>query len=183
MMMHQAVTIDRFQINSKEMTRETCQTQKSKNDRDKQAAWFLKSSIGKDSLQFLTNLLVTLCSQQELNPPRHSTLDEAQRAEMGINLEDQEETQTRPCSFLKVSIWGLDVLIVFDQIFGLAYLSPPACDHLALQRLNLMTLHIGIKQNLNLNELLMELYGEDLRFKETEIATFTVQATSIRLQD
>lgn len=46
-----------------------------------------------------------------------------------------------------------------------------------------MTLHIGIKQNLNLNELLMELYGEDLRFKTNEIATFTVQATSIRLQD
>ena len=29
----------------------------------------------------------------------------------------------------------------------------------------------------------MELYGEDARYKETEVATFTVNMTSIALQD
>ena len=33
------------------------------------AAWFLRPSLGKDSLNFLTNLLVTFCGQMEKHDP------------------------------------------------------------------------------------------------------------------
>jgi len=34
-------------------------------------------------------------------------------------------------------------------------------------RLGLTGLHLGIRGNFDLNEILIELYGEDLKFKET----------------
>lgn len=83
---------------------------------------------------------------------------------------------------MSVQLLGLQVRIVFDQIYGLAYLSPPLGDEksgeasaaITQLRLSLMSLHMSIRSNSNLNELLMELYGEDMQFKETEMATFTV---------
>ena len=33
------------------------------------AAWFLRPSLGKDSLNFLTNLFVTFCGQMEKQDP------------------------------------------------------------------------------------------------------------------
>lgn len=62
----------------------------------------------------------------------------------------------------------------------MAYLSSTE-DHHGDVRLALTGLHLGIRGNFDLNEILIELYGEDRNFKETEMATFTI--TSIRLQE
>ena len=82
-----------------------------------------------------------------------------------------------------MELWGLDVTVAFDSIFGFAYLCPKESYNSDTLKIGLIGMHLAIKRNLNLNELLMELYGEDMKFKESEIATFTINATSTKLQD
>ena len=63
-----------------------------------------------------------------------------------INLEDQEETQCRPCTFVNLKLLGLHVSIVFDSIFGMAYLSRTKDENSLPQlRLSLIALHMSIR--------------------------------------
>lgn len=74
--------------------------------------------------------------------------------------------------------------MAFDKIFGIAHISEQSSDSGAatnLTRLCLTGLQDSIRANSSLHELLLELYGEDLEHRETEMATFTL--ASIRLQD
>ena len=80
-------------------------------------------------------------------------------------MEDQEVSKCRPCIYMSVQLLGLHISLVFDQIFGLAYLG--SSDDRGDVRLGLTGLHLGIRGNFDLNEILIELYGEDLKFKET----------------
>lgn len=46
-------------------------------------------------------------------------------ADFIINIEDQEEQQKRnlESSFQKVKLFGLDILLISDSVYGLAYLT------------------------------------------------------------
>ena len=84
-----------------------------------------------------------------------------------------------PTSHFQVQLLGLDVLVVYDQVFGLAVLSSAKQGVKAqdLSHCSLTAIHSSLKQNFNLNEMLMDLYGEDLQYKEYEMATLTASAT------
>ena len=64
---------------------------------------------------------------------------------------------------LNIQLYGLDVRIIFDKVFGLAYLSKQKVDQKQSEIINLSlsSLHINLKENHNINDLLLELYSED----------------------
>ncbi len=71
----------------------------------------------------------------------------------------------KPCSFFRIKLWGLDVQVVYDNVFGFAHLESKDAGLQDFKRLYLLGIHMSVKKNQTLNELLMEMYGEDLRFK------------------
>ena len=73
-----------------------------------------------------------------------------------------------------MKLFGLDILLVFDSVYGLAYLTENSRSNANTLELCLRTIHSSLRRNSQLNELLMELYSEDTSFKENEVATFTV---------
>ena len=79
------------------------------------------------------------------------------------------------CSYLNLFMLGLDIHIVFNAHFGIAYLLPKKKSKPNnMIKLALFAMHINITQNDNLSDLILELHGEDRHFKETEMATFTL---------
>ena len=76
------------------------------------ASWFSKKWQWKETIEFLTNLIVTLCSHSEEGAMgRHRHIEE-----------EEEETEDANVSYISIEMLGMVINAVHDKLFGIAWL-------------------------------------------------------------
>ena len=111
--------------------------------------WYTRKAITSDSTAFLTNLLVSLCNQQQ-----------------------DSEAWEGPPKLFTFSMWGLTILVAHGAELGLAYMHDK--EPSLVNRLCLEALFRGMVQNEVVQELIGEGYERDTNQKTLEIKTFTI---------